>query len=162
VFEVRLQLAGTRAEVPIEVEEVREAATPINGSLDGLRVLLVDDDHDTGEVLRLMLDGHGASLEVTRSCAEALACFDLCRPNLIISDIGLPDGDGYELMKRVRSRPADAGGTVAAIALTAYARPEDASAAIRCGYQVHVAKPFEGVQLMRIIRDLTRPAPLRT
>jgi len=65
-------------------------------------------------------------------------------------------------MKRVRSRPADAGGTVAAIALTAYARPEDASAAIRCGYQVHVAKPFEGVQLMRIIRDLTRPAPLRT
>ncbi|HET9326670.1 MAG TPA: MASE1 domain-containing protein [Candidatus Eisenbacteria bacterium] len=161
VFEVRLQLAGTRAEAPWEPTPT-EAAAPINGSLDGLRVLLVDDDVDTGEVLRLMLDGHGASLDITRSCAEALTRFEASRPDLIISDIDLADDDGYELLRRIRSRPPEDGGAVAAIALTACARPEDACAAIRCGYQVHLAKPFEGVQLMRIIRDLTRPAPVRT
>jgi len=163
LFEIRLQAAGTRAEVAAPpVEEKEERSEPVTLSLDGLRVLLVDEDADTADVLRLMLVARGASLDVARSCAEAFARFEQSAPDLIISEVILPDGDGYELLKRIRSRSPEKGGGVAAIALTAHARPEEAGSAIRSGYQVHLAKPFDARELIHIVRGLTRPTSIGT
>jgi CheY-like chemotaxis protein len=158
-FEVRLQLSGTRSGKPLSAPEAEPA--PSGRFLHGLRILVVDDDPDSRDVLELMLIGRGAVVEMAGSCAEAMVLFEARCPDLIISDIGLPDGDGYELIRRVRSRPVDRGGAVAAIALTAYAGTEDVRRAIRCGYQVHVAKPFDATELIRIVQSLTRPTPIR-
>ncbi len=78
-------------------------------------------------------------------------------PHVIVSDIGMPVEDGFSLMRRIRARPARAGGDVPAIALTAYASAADRDAALAAGYQAHVAKPFEPADVARLVHDLTRP-----
>jgi PAS domain S-box-containing protein len=124
--------------------------------LDGIKVLVVDDEPDTREMLKAGLGQCGASVTVAASAAEALDAIDKSPPDLLISDIGMPDEDGYELMKRVRALPADAGGRVPAIALTAYARAEDRMHALRSGYQMHVPKPVELAELAAVAASLVR------
>jgi CheY-like chemotaxis protein len=119
-----------------------------------MRILLVEDDVDSREALAIMLQGHGAVTESAATCADGWARFDARPPDLLISDIGLPDGDGYQLMRRVRERPADRGGAVPAIALTAFGGAEDAKQALRSGYQAHVVKPFQFAELLRVIESL--------
>jgi hypothetical protein len=107
-----------------------------------------------------MLANDGAETLVAGSCAEALARFEACAPDVLISDIGLPDGNGYELLERIRVGPH--GRAVPAIALTAFAGTDHAREALRRGYQAHLAKPFERLELTRLVRDLadarTRPS----
>jgi CheY-like chemotaxis protein/two-component sensor histidine kinase len=120
--------------------------------LRGVRVLVVDDDPDSLELLGVALGGAGAKVTAAHSAREALAAqgpFDV-----ILSDIGMPEMDGYAFVRRVRSR--DAGGDIPAIALTAYARVEDAERALRAGYQEHFAKPVDAGKLLEAVKLWSR------
>jgi len=124
--------------------------------LDGLRVLVVDDEPDARELLKAGLGHCGARVTEAASAAEALASVEGAPPDLLISDIGMPGEDGYSLIRKVRSLPAERGGRVPAIALTAYARAEDRMQALRAGYQMHVPKPVELVELAAVAASLVR------
>jgi signal transduction histidine kinase/CheY-like chemotaxis protein len=130
--------------------------------LRGLHVLVVDDEEDARELLRTTFEAHGAKVSATSSAAEALDVFDRSTPDVLISDIGMPFDDGYTLIKRVRSRRPDRGGLVPAIALTAYAAPSDRLAALAAGYQAHLAKPYEPVEIAALVDRLARGAPTQS
>jgi PAS domain S-box-containing protein len=122
--------------------------------LDGLKVLVVDDDADTRELLRVGLGQCGADVRDVGSTQAALEAIEREMPDLIISDIGMPVEDGYELIRRVRALSSETGGRVPAIALTAYARTEDRMKALRAGYQMHVPKPVEMAELVAVAASL--------
>jgi CheY-like chemotaxis protein len=124
--------------------------------LDGVKILVVDDEPDTREMLKAGLGQCGAEVTAAGSAAEAIEAIEKSAPDLLISDIGMPGEDGYELMRRVRGRPPEAGGRVPAIALTAYARVEDRMHALRAGYQMHVPKPVELAELAAVAASLVR------
>jgi PAS domain S-box-containing protein len=122
--------------------------------LDGLKVLVVDDEADTRELFRVGLGQCGAEVVTAGSVQEALAAIEEGRPDLLISDIGMPGEDGYELIRKVRALPASRGGKIPAIALTAYARTEDRLRALRAGYQMHISKPVELAELVTVMASL--------
>jgi CheY-like chemotaxis protein len=111
--------------------------------LTGLRVVVVEDDEDARELLVGMLIECGAQVDEAASADEAIALVQRVCPDVLVSDIGLPDHDGYYLIRKVRALPPAEGGRVPAIALTGYADLADSRAALRAGYQVHVAKPID-------------------
>ena len=132
---------------------------PVNEStdrLDGLVILIVDDEPDTRELLRQGLEYCGATVRVAGSADEALKALDSEVPDILISDIGMPNVDGYELIRQVRTLQTEAGRRVAAIALTAYTRVEDRLHALRAGYDMHVPKPVELTELCAVSASLTR------
>jgi PAS domain S-box-containing protein len=122
--------------------------------LDGLKLLVVDDERDACELLRAMLTQCGAEITTALSAEEALAEMRRTSFDLLISDVGMPGADGYELIRRVRRLPASEGGRIPSVALTAYARAEDRLRALRAGYQMHVAKPVEPSELIAVIASL--------
>jgi PAS domain S-box-containing protein len=122
--------------------------------LDGLKILVVDDERDTRELLKTSLSECGAQVTVAGSTAEAFEAIAASVPDVLISDIGMPDEDGYCLIRRLRSLPQESGGKVPAIALTAYARVEDRLQALRAGYQMHVPKPVELAELVAVVASL--------
>ena len=122
--------------------------------LDGVRIIVVDDEPDTRELLRTGLSQCGAEVTVTSSAAEAFQAVVANPPAVIISDIGMPTEDGYDLIRRLRALPAERGGKVPAIALTAYARVEDRLKALKAGYQMHVPKPVELTELIAVVGSL--------
>jgi PAS domain S-box-containing protein len=125
----------------------------VNGAIEGVTVLVVEDEPDTQQFLRRLLEGHGARVITAGSAAEALAAFRERPADVLISDIGLPGTDGYDLMRQIRQRaPEDH--RVVAIALTAYARAEDRTRALRAGYQAHVTKPVDGAELVAMVGSL--------
>jgi signal transduction histidine kinase/ActR/RegA family two-component response regulator len=124
-------------------------------SLAGVRALLVEDDADARELVTMMLERGGLEVRTASSAAAALAAFDEWRPDILISDIGMPGEDGYMLMKKWRERESARGGHIPAIALTAYARPEDCRRALSVGYESHVPKPVEAEELLAIVASLT-------
>ena len=124
--------------------------------LDGLKVLVVDDEPDTRELLKIGLAQCGAEVALAGSVGETLEAIMRVVPDVLISDIGMPGDDGYELIRRVRQLPAESGGRVPAIALTAYARTEDRMQALRAGYHMHVPKPVELAELVAIVASLVR------
>jgi PAS domain S-box-containing protein len=132
-------------------EAVSKETPQLHDSLSGLRILVVEDEPDTCEFLDRFLRGYGADVVVARSAAAALSTLSDGTVDIVISDIGLPDVDGYDLMQRVRRLPAYAGGVIPAVALTAYARTEDRTRAFRAGYQAHLAKPIEPAELVATI-----------
>jgi signal transduction histidine kinase/CheY-like chemotaxis protein len=124
--------------------------------LDGVRILLVDDERDTLEMLKVGLNFSGAEVALAGSASEALETLAAFAPDVLISDIGMPEVDGYELMRKIRALPAEKGGRVPAVALTAYARTEDRLQALRAGYQMHVPKPVELAELVAVISSLAQ------
>ena len=116
-------------------------------TLDGLRVLVVEDDDDTREVLTLGLSLYGADVVAVNCAADAMAELEKNVPDVIVSDIGLPDEDGLSLIRRVRSLPASRGGRVPAVAVTAFTLSDDAEEATRAGFQRHFRKPVETQEL---------------
>ncbi len=120
----------------------------------GLRVLVVDDDQDSRELLRLWLTESGAEVKVSATAREALDLMEQWQPEVLVSDIGMPDEDGYELMRQVRALPAERGGQVPAVALTGYARLEDQRRALAAGYQIFVPKPVDLPGLVAAIARL--------
>lgn len=141
----------TRQQNPPDIE-----AGPTDHATDlaGLKVLVVDDEADTCELLRSFLSRCGADVSAARSASEAFSLFKLVHPDVVVSDIGMPFEDGYELIRQVRALPEVNGGGVPAVALTAYARPEDRMKALRAGYQMHVAKPIQLDELVSIVAGL--------
>ncbi|HEY0099788.1 MAG TPA: ATP-binding protein [Pyrinomonadaceae bacterium] len=124
-------------------------------SLEGLRVLVVDDEADTRGLLRKVLEGCGSEVMTAGSVAEALESIAQTKPDVLISDIGMPEEDGYELIGKLRALETGRAGRIPAIALTAYARVEDRVRALTAGFQVHVPKPIEPAELIAVVASLT-------
>jgi len=122
--------------------------------LRGLRVLVVDDEFDARTLLTTMLEGSGAHVRAVSSAREALDSMLAWKPDVLIADIGMPVEDGYSLIKKVRALPREEGGHTPALAVTAYARTEDRIRALSEGYQVHLAKPVDRVELATVIDSL--------
>jgi PAS domain S-box-containing protein len=145
--EISPETAQRVAEAPAE-GEVLETLAPSSELLKGVRVLVVEDDRDSLELLRVVLEGAGAKVTATPSARDALdtgEAFDV-----IVSDIGMPEMDGYTFIRSIRTR--EVGSKVPAVALTAYARPEDARRAMRAGFQEHLSKPIAPSALIDIVR----------
>ncbi len=123
-------------------------------SLAGVLVLVVDDDVDGREIVRRVLHESAATVMIAPSALEALELIAETRPDVIVSDIGMPGMDGYQFIRALRSRPVDQGGNIPALALTAFARSEDRSRAIRAGYQLHLSKPAEPSELVTVVSSL--------
>jgi CheY-like chemotaxis protein len=123
--------------------------------LKNLRILVVEDDPDTQELLKTVLQQHGAEVVAVGSAASALTEFERARPDVIISDIAMAGENGYELIRRIRALGPAAGGHVPAIALTAYASVVDRRRALLAGFQTHLAKPIEPDDLLAVILSLT-------
>lgn len=126
-----------------------------NPPLKGIKILVVEDDTDTRELLKVLLQTNGASVTATASVTEALNEYDNSRPDVIVADIGMPDYNGYTLIGRVRARDRERGGNIVpAIALTAYTTAIDRDTVLSAGFQVHMPKPFEPNHLIAVIADL--------
>jgi CheY-like chemotaxis protein len=127
---------------------------PAHVSLAGIRVLVVDDEPDARELVAAILTEYGADVRVAPSAHDAYGEVQSWRPDVLVADIGMPDEDGYSLLRRVRALPADEGGAIPAAALTAYAQAEDRERAFAAGFQEHVAKPVLAQELARLVASL--------
>jgi CheY-like chemotaxis protein len=125
----------------------------------GLKVLIVDDEPDARALLRRLLEDCDATVFGAASADEAVAAVELKRPDVIVSDIGMPGEDGYSMIRRVRGLPADRGGNTPAVALTAYARSEDRITAILAGFQHHISKPVEPAELIAVVASAANRMP---
>jgi PAS domain S-box-containing protein len=124
--------------------------------LEGVRVLLVDDEPDARELLAEVLTSCKASVVIAGSVEEAIRLVKEHRPDVVVSDIGMPVEDGYALIRRLRALPASEGGKTPAVALTAYARSEDRTKALMAGFSMHVPKPVEPMELLAVLANLTK------
>lgn len=120
-------------------------------------MLLVEDDDDSRELFAAILTKCGARVTSTDSGQRALDVLQTELPDVLVSDIGMPHMDGYSLIRNVRKPPAQSGGVVPALALTAYARKEDAQRALGAGFQMHLAKPVAPGALAAAVGKLVRP-----
>ena len=136
------------------VAQVQEISVVDGYSLDGLRVLLVDDEPEARQIISTVITRTGAEVRTCNSAHEALAKVSEWKPDVILSDIAMPDQDGYTFIRQVRSLPRDKGGDTPAAALTAYARDIDRRQALAAGYQMHIAKPIGASQLVTMIARL--------
>jgi len=138
------------------VGQAEEKASPIDacGSLAGIRALVIDDEEDARTLIRRILEDCEVSVTAVGSAVEALEQLPQVRPDVLISDIGMPELDGYHLIRAVRALPVDRGGATPAVALTAFARPEDRLRALRAGYQMHLAKPVDQSELLVVVASL--------
>jgi CheY-like chemotaxis protein len=153
-FVVRIPRASGHVEPPVVPTE------PV--TLKGIHILIVDDNADGREMLRTALRDYGATVRVAASSAEALVILEeKPAPDVVISDIGMPDSDGYEFIRRVRTSANAATRLLPAIAVTAYANPEDRIRATVAGYQAHLAKPVDAALVASSIAALvTKPRPV--
>jgi signal transduction histidine kinase/ActR/RegA family two-component response regulator len=126
--------------------------------LDGLRILAVDDQPDAITAIQNLLQARGAEVRTAASARSALAELDDWRPDVLVSDIGMPNEDGYFLIRELRSRPRERCGDVPAIALTAYGRVQDTVRLLDSGFHMHVTKPVDPAELFAAIRSVTRTA----
>ena len=136
----------------VAAPERESAALP---RLDGVHVFVVDDEADGRELLRRVLEDQSATVTALSSGEEALSELRRVKPHLIVSDIGMPVMDGYQLMRTLRAGEAK-GEKIPAVALTAFARAEDSKRALLAGYQAHLAKPFDVAELVLVAADLAK------
>jgi signal transduction histidine kinase/ActR/RegA family two-component response regulator len=160
VFIVQLPMSALKPQAP---PPAAAQVTGANGEpigkgfgidLDGVAVLVVDDEPDARDLLVSILENANAAVSVASSAKEALQLMSETRPDVLVSDIGMPIDDGYSLIKSVRALPASRGGRVPAVALTAYARMEDRTRALLSGFNMHVAKPIDPTELLVVIANL--------
>ena len=158
-FRVMLPLSSLHevANAPEKTEPKNERNSPTTAqhSLSGLRVLVVDDERDTRELVALMLTTCGAQVVSAGSATEALDQMERQRFDLLISDIGMPEMNGYDLISRIRQLGEEHGGRTPAVALTAYAGIDDRKRALAAGYEMHIPKPFVGAELITAAISLT-------
>ena len=137
-----------------ETERETHLVVEYPDNLAGLEVLVVDDEADTLELIKVLLGQCGAEVTTARSAAEALHLLERIKPDVIISDIGMPSEDGFEFIRKVRQLPPEKGGKIPAVALTAYARAEDRLRVLRSGYQMHISKPVELAELVAVVANI--------
>lgn len=160
-FTIRLPLGAVQFEenAALKAEQLELERTEITRQpLEGLRVLIVEDEPDARELLSLTLEGSGAKVEAVESAHEALTNLQLFKPDVILSDIGLPIESGYELIRKVRALPSEAS-NIPAVALTAFATEKDRRLALSAGFQVHLTKPVEPSVLVAAIERLVMSDP---
>jgi CheY-like chemotaxis protein len=155
IFTVKLPLPS--AELALEAPPTAGASEDIEIEIDlaGVRILVVEDDLDALDLITIDLAEHGAKVRGVGSAVEALSLLKNEQFDLLISDIGMADTDGYNLIKQVRLEEGDKAEHIPAIALTAYARAQDRIRAIAAGYNTHVAKPVEIRELVTVVKCLT-------
>ncbi|MEH2182861.1 protein kinase domain-containing protein [Nostoc sp.] len=157
-FTVRLPYLQKESKGIKDAKDNSSLGAAQSSPLSGLEILVVDDDADMREFLPFMLEQYGATVTVVASAIEALTVLTQSQPNLIVSDIGMPEMDGYMLMRQVRSLKPEQGGTILAIALTAYAGEMDRQQAITAGFQQHISKPVDPEELVKAIVSLNLQA----
>ena len=155
-FTVNLPLASAAAIA--DLESTMELESEGNGLpagfselLDGLRIFVVDDELDSRELITAILTRCGSEVRCSESAAEAIKAFRAWKPDLLVSDIGMPKEDGYSLIQKLRKMRSKWAREIPAVALTAYATVEDRARALDAGFQVHVAKPIDPEALVRSI-----------
>ena len=155
-FTVKLPLLVMQEDLEVQRVHPTHAGAPENMVLPNLRdltVLVVDDEADARELVARVLENQGAKVVLARSGEEALEVIEFNRPDVLVSDIGMPGMDGYQLMREVRANEMK-GQRLPAVALTAFARAEDRKRAMLAGYQSHVAKPFDTAELVLVVAGL--------
>jgi signal transduction histidine kinase/CheY-like chemotaxis protein len=152
-FMTSFPLISTRVESPSAIHTGEHDCVDLS-PLAGLRVLVVDDEVDARELISHCITRTGAEVKTCGSAHEALELLEQWRPDLLLSDIGMPGEDGYSLINKVRALPPNRGGHTPAAALTAYARDEDRERALAAGFQVHIAKPISSHQLVTTLVQL--------
>jgi signal transduction histidine kinase/ActR/RegA family two-component response regulator len=158
VVSLPLMIVHRPIEAPDRVHPIAETSVPFDSSpssLQGLKILAVDDETDSREMLTEVLQVCGASVTAVGSAHEALEALKRLKPDILLSDIGMPDEDGYSLIRQIRALDATQGGQTIAIALTAYARTEDRIRALETGFQMHIAKPIEPAELVAVIKSFS-------
>ncbi|RUT06630.1 hypothetical protein DSM106972_028870 [Dulcicalothrix desertica PCC 7102] len=158
-FTVKLPLLSNEQIQTTSLDIISSSNTPSSAfsflpSLEGIRVLVVDDEADTRNFVVTVLEQSYAQVQAAASVTEALELISQCKPDVIVSDIGMPGEDGYALIRKIRELPSNAGGNIPAAALTAYARTEDRLRAIREGFQLHLPKPIEAAELTTVVASL--------
>jgi PAS domain S-box-containing protein len=156
-FTVKLPLISPSQETSHTV--FRDTATdfdemPVCPSLAGVRVLVVDDEADTRDYITTVLQQCQAEVQTASSAQEALQIIPQWKPDVLVSDIGMPQEDGYSLIRKLRSQSPEQGGKIPAAALTAYARTEDRMRAIQEGFQLHLPKPIQPAELATVVASL--------
>jgi len=159
-FTVKLPLMPIRIEVnnPKRVHPTVGDGVPFESapSLAGIRVIVVDDEADSREFIVALLEQCGAQVTAVASAREAIEAVSQVKADVLVSDIGMPEEDGYSLIRKVRTLSAEQGGKIPAVALTAYARAEDRTRAIAEGFQMHIPKPVEPAELATVVASLAK------
>jgi len=153
-FTVQLPLRNVEPEIK-QTDELSQKAL----ELTEIRVLTVDDDPDARELLTVLLAEYGATVLTVASATEVLANLESFKPDVLVSDIGMPEVDGYSLIQQIRTLPPEKGGEIPAIALTAYARVDDYERAKKSGYQRHVTKPLDPEELLQAVLVIAQTKP---
>jgi CheY-like chemotaxis protein len=147
------QTKGDKEGAPVTKKD--DSAINAAAQLRGLRALIVDDEPDAREMLQVMLGQYGIQVKTSASVQEALDLLERWKPDVLISDVGMPNEDGYSLILRLRALGHERGGLIPAIALTGYSRQEDRSQLLAAGYQMHMSKPVDLSQLVKAIMSLS-------
>jgi CheY-like chemotaxis protein len=126
--------------------------------ISGLRALVVDEDADARELLALTLTSAGAVAIVAGSVGEAIRLLEVERPDLLLTDVGMPEENGLQLIRNVRALPPESGGRIPAIAVTAYASSSQKEMALRAGFDSHVVKPYDAETLVAVIAEIASHA----
>jgi PAS domain S-box-containing protein len=143
---------------PKRTPEAALLPAPAHNALSGLKVLVVDDEPDARELVRRLLHDYGAEVATAGSVPEAMQAMTGSKIDVLLSDIGMPEFDGYDLIRRLRSLPVNQGRDIPAVALTAFARFEDRERALQAGFQMHVPKPVEPIALVTAVAQLAHPS----
>jgi CheY-like chemotaxis protein len=140
-----------------------EKQTPLTGlrSLAGVRVLAIDDEEDALGLLRVVLEAAGAEVLTASSATEALRRIAEIKPDVLVTDLGMPQMDGFEFIRRIRSSADPTTREIPAAALTAFARSEDRTKALDSGFEMHLAKPVDPAELVSSVATLVRRRPQR-
>jgi PAS domain S-box-containing protein len=159
-FTISLPISGVTSSDPSPRRTTREfgasAAFEVPAHLRGLHVLVVDDDDDARQLVASILEDCGCRITLAQSAQDAMTKLVAEAPDLLLSDIGMPGEDGYELIRKVRALPTDRGGDIPAAAITAFARPEDRRRLLNAGYSIHLPKPVEPAELVAVVSTLSR------
>jgi len=158
-FSVRLPImispsASDKVRAHPAIEDIQ--ATEIGPSLQHLRVLVVDDEEGAREITSAILTQAQAEVRTAASASEALEVLDEWQPDVLVADLGMPDVDGYQLIRQVRARGPQRGGDVPAAALTAYARTQDRMRVLSAGFQIHIPKPIQPAELITVVASLAK------
>ena len=164
-FQIDLPLCPFPANKPAPIDAAIDTGPGLTRDADahialsGLNLLVVEDDNDTRELLRVALAQAGAAVVEAESAGDAMSALRSKRFDAIVCDIGMPQEDGYSLIRKVRQLPAELGSRTPAVALTAYVNREDRLNALRAGFQLHLSKPVDIGELLLVVKSLCGPSP---